>query len=249
METKYNSWRGGYRQMSDEENTQIVKKSRLTCCCGGKNKSMKETFWYYWILFRTMYPSFLSNSFGYTLILIVTAVAKQVNIYNIGLVPSTFYLSLLDNSREEFKNILWEMCILVITVSLCVTTESLIQDLLALTWRFRLTNKIQLKYFQANNIQNILHNRKVLDNPDQRITQDIYRLTKQMAEILVNIILKPFIIIYYTYQVWISVGWLGVVSVYSLFILSVFINKLLLNPVVNKVIRREQWEGDFRFVF
>lgn len=43
-----------------------------------------------------------------------------------------------------------------------------------------------------------------------------------------------------------SVGWIGVAGVYSLFLLSVIINKTLLNPVVNKVISREQWEGDFR---
>ena len=102
-----------------------------------------------------MYPTIVSSSVGYTLVLFLTGIAseliltcqtfwntlimcplrqmftcsmhilyilsiyvEQFNIYYIGLVPSKFYLALLDGSREEFKNIIWEMCILVITVSL-----------------------------------------------------------------------------------------------------------------------------------
>eukprot|EP00800_Vazella_pourtalesii_P019575 TRINITY_DN670_c0_g2_i2.p1 TRINITY_DN670_c0_g2~~TRINITY_DN670_c0_g2_i2.p1 ORF type:complete len:227 (+),score=13.03 TRINITY_DN670_c0_g2_i2:540-1220(+) len=197
MESKRKMLRG-YRRVDDEEDGRIYKNR----CCIRKNRSSKTSHWYYWILFKTMYPTIASSSVGYTLVLFLTGVAKQFNIYYIGLVPSKFYLALLDGSREEFKNILWEMCILVMTVSLCVTTESFFQDLLALSWRCKLTTKIQSKYFKGNNIQLILHHKAPLDNPDQRITQDIYRLTTQMADILVNILLKPFIILYYTYQVW-----------------------------------------------
>lgn len=47
----------------------------------------------------------------------------------------------------------------------CVTTESFFQDLLALSWRCKLTTKIQSKYFKGNNIQLILHHKAPLDNP------------------------------------------------------------------------------------
>ncbi|XP_051476473.1 lysosomal cobalamin transporter ABCD4 isoform X9 [Apus apus] len=82
---------------------------------------------------------------------------------------------------------------------------------------------------------------------DQRISQDVERFCRQLSSMASKLIISPFTLAYYTYQCFHSTGWLGPVSIFGYFVIGTIVNKVLMNPIVSKLVQQEKLEGDFRF--
>ncbi|RXN02635.1 ATP-binding cassette sub-family D member 4 isoform X2 [Labeo rohita] len=82
---------------------------------------------------------------------------------------------------------------------------------------------------------------------DQRISQDVERLCKQMSTMASRLLISPFTVTYYTYQCFNSAGWIGFVSIFGYFVVGTIINKILIGPIVSMLVEQEKLEGDFRF--
>ena len=65
---------------------------------------------------------------------------------------------------------------------------------------------------------------QILDNPDQRITQDVFALSKSFSTILPVLLISPFVIAWYTYQTWASVGYFGPITVFVYFLIWSLVN-------------------------
>nr|XP_009669190.1 PREDICTED: ATP-binding cassette sub-family D member 4 isoform X2 [Struthio camelus australis] len=82
---------------------------------------------------------------------------------------------------------------------------------------------------------------------DQRISQDVERFCRQLSSMASKLIISPFTLAYYTYQCFHSTGWLGPVSIFGYFVIGTVVNKVLMSPIVSKLVQQEKLEGDFRF--
>ncbi|XP_065609092.1 lysosomal cobalamin transporter ABCD4 isoform X3 [Cyrtonyx montezumae] len=82
---------------------------------------------------------------------------------------------------------------------------------------------------------------------DQRISQDVERFCRQLSSMASKLVISPFTLAYYTYQCFHSTGWLGPVSIFGYFIIGTIVNKVLMSPIVSKLVQQEKLEGDFRF--
>lgn len=87
----------------------------------------------------------------------------------------------------------------------------------------------------------------VIDNPDQRISQDVDKMCNTWSQIIAIVIISPFTIAYYTYAAYSSTGWIGPTGVFLFFVVGTIVNKLLMSPIVNVVFEQEKLEGDFRY--
>ncbi|XP_078191571.1 lysosomal cobalamin transporter ABCD4 isoform X6 [Callithrix jacchus] len=120
-------------------------------------------------------------------------------------------------------------------------------NLLYVSWRKDLTEHLHRLYFQGRVYYTLNVLRDDIDNPDQRISQDVERFCRQLSSMASKLIISPFTLVYYTYQCFQSTGWLGPVSIFGYFILGTVVNKTLMGPIVMKLVHQEKLEGDFRF--
>nr|QUF59460.1 ATP-binding cassette transporter Abcd4 [Brachionus angularis] len=86
-----------------------------------------------------------------------------------------------------------------------------------------------------------------LDNPDQRITQDVNSLCNSIAKIVPLILISPFVIGWYGYQAFNTVGYSGPLAVFIYFIFWSMINGPLTSPIARVIYKQDKKEGDFRF--
>ncbi|KAI9208826.1 ABC transporter transmembrane region 2-domain-containing protein [Polychytrium aggregatum] len=88
-----------------------------------------------------------------------------------------------------------------------------------------------------------------VENPDQRIAEDVGRFTEQLIKIIGELTMKPVLIAYYTYQIYKVAGWVGPTLMYTYFVFSTLICRYVLLPMIPLVYTKERSEGNFRFGF
>ncbi|EDO25316.1 predicted protein, partial [Nematostella vectensis] len=93
----------------------------------------------------------------------------------------------------------------------------------------------------------ILDPKKTIDNPDQRIAQDVDSMLFQLRKVFSNLLIMPLTASYYTYQCYVLTGYSAPLIMLGYFIVWAVFNKVLMSPVINTVYKVEKCGGDFRF--
>ncbi|KAL7992555.1 hypothetical protein Chor_016811 [Crotalus horridus] len=194
-----------------------------------------------------LFPTFTSKNVLMFLTLLVVALLTQLIIYQVGLIPSQYFSVLGRKDLYEFNRVTAVALILIVLNSLLKSLDQFICNLMYVSWRKTLTEYLHGYYFQGQEYYtlNVLH--EEIDNPDQRISQDVERFCKQLSSMASKLIISPFTLVYYTYQCFYSTGWLGPLSIFGYFIIGIIVNKFLMSPIISKLVHQEKLEGDFRF--
>ncbi|XP_061319559.1 lysosomal cobalamin transporter ABCD4 isoform X1 [Pezoporus flaviventris] len=193
-----------------------------------------------------LFPGWPSPSALMFLTLLCVALLEQLVIYQVGVIPSQYYEVLGNKDFSGFKTLTAVALTLIIVNSTLKSFDQFICNMMYVSWRKSLTEYLHRCYFQGQ-VYYSLHMREDIDNPDQRISQDVERFCRQLSSMASKLIVSPFTLAYYTYQCFHSTGWLGPVSIFGYFITGTIINKILMSPIVAKLVQQEKLEGDFRF--
>ncbi|XP_053114203.1 lysosomal cobalamin transporter ABCD4 isoform X1 [Hemicordylus capensis] len=194
-----------------------------------------------------LFPKFSSQNVLMFLTLLIVALLEQLVIYQVGVIPSQYYAVLGNKDLSGFQKVTAVALMLIVLNSVLKSFDQFICNLMYVSWRKTLTEYLHGYYFhgQVYYTLNVLH--EEIDNPDQRISQDVERFCKQLSSMASKLIVSPFTLAYYTYQCFHSTGWLGPVSIFGYFIIGTIVNKILMSPIVSKLVHQEKLEGDFRF--
>ncbi|XP_041615724.1 lysosomal cobalamin transporter ABCD4 isoform X2 [Vulpes lagopus] len=196
---------------------------------------------------KVLFPSWSSQNALMFLTLLFVALLEQLVIYQVGLIPSQYYGVLGNKDLDGFKTLTFLAVMLIVLNSMLKSFDQFTCNLLYVSWRKDLTEHLHHLYFQGRVYYTLNVLRDDVDNPDQRISQDVERFCRQLSSMASKLIISPFTLIYYTYQCFQSTGWLGPVSIFGYFILGTLVNKTLMGPIVAKLVQQEKLEGDFRF--
>ncbi|XP_033125750.1 ATP-binding cassette sub-family D member 4-like [Anneissia japonica] len=199
-------------------------------------------------ILRILFPSVISIVSALFLLLIISAVGEQFLIYFVGLIPSKFYYVLGYQDFHGFMQETWKALLLISCIALAKSCRQYISSLLCVHWRDQLTtylHHLYLKdvcYYQLN----VLQVGKI-DNPDQRIADDVNQLCTKFSSMVALLVISPITIIYYTVKVAQVTGYVGPLCIYGFFFLTNIINKFIMSPVVNLKVKQDRKEGEFRY--
>uniref|UniRef100_A0A8C6W9E4 ATP-binding cassette, sub-family D member 4 n=1 Tax=Nannospalax galili TaxID=1026970 RepID=A0A8C6W9E4_NANGA len=196
---------------------------------------------------KVCFPSWSSQNVLMFLTLLCVTLLEQLVIYQVGLIPSQYYGVLGNKDLAGFKALTFLAVVLIILNSTLKSFDQFTCKLLYVSWRKDLTEHLHHLYFRARVYYTLNVLQDDIDNPDQRISQDVERFCRQLSSMASKLIISPFTLTYYTYQCFKSTGWLGPVSIFGYFILGTMVNKTLMGPIVTKLVQQEKLEGDFRF--
>ncbi|XP_069714596.1 lysosomal cobalamin transporter ABCD4 isoform X2 [Phaenicophaeus curvirostris] len=194
-----------------------------------------------------LFPRWPSPSALMFLTLLGVTLLEQLVIYQVGLIPSRYYEVLGNKDVSGFKAVTAVAVTLIVVNSTLKSFDQFICSMMYVRWRKCLTEYLHKCYFQGQVYYNLHVLREDIDNPDQRISQDVERFCKQLSSMASKVIISPFTLAYYTYQCFHSTGWLGPVSIFGYFVIGTIVNKVLMSPIVSKLVQQEKLEGDFRF--
>ncbi|XP_061854431.1 lysosomal cobalamin transporter ABCD4 isoform X4 [Colius striatus] len=193
-----------------------------------------------------LFPGWPAPSALMFLTLLCVALLEQLIIYQVGVIPSQYYEVLGNKDFSGFKTLTAVALTLIVVNSTLKSFDQFICNMMYVSWRKSLTEYLHSCYFQGQVYYSLNVLREDIDNPDQRISQDVERFCKQLSSMASKLIISPFTLAYYTYQCFYSTGWLGPVSIFGYFIIGTMINKVLMSPIVSKLVQQEKLEGDFR---
>ncbi|XP_037359758.1 lysosomal cobalamin transporter ABCD4 isoform X1 [Talpa occidentalis] len=196
---------------------------------------------------KVLFPAWPSQNALMFLTLLCVALLEQLVIYQVGLIPSQYYGVLGNKDLDGFKTLTFLAVVLIVLNSMLKSFDQFTCNLLYVSWRKDLTEHLHHLYFRGRVYYTLNVLQDDIDNPDQRISQDVERFCRQLSSVASKLIISPFTLVYYTYQCFRSTGWLGPVSIFGYFILGTIVNKMLMGPIVAKLVQQEKLEGDFRF--
>ena len=188
-----------------------------------------------------------------TVILLILALIYEYSVYNIGLITGDYYKIMNEKNVDRFWHQTVVSVLLILGMASAKSAKGLVTQSLYVGWRNNLTETLHKKYFQNQAFYrlNVLNKKidnsdKDTDNIDQRITQDVEKMCNSLSSLIPELIVSPFIIVFYARKCFQVTGFLGPLTCVIFFVISSTINRFLVKKIAQKVYQQEQCEGDFR---
>ncbi|KAL3685457.1 hypothetical protein R1sor_003479 [Riccia sorocarpa] len=162
-----------------------------------------------------------------------------------GLVVGHFYNALISKNVKLFATTIGQCLFWYGGDSLCSAAQLWTAEYLAIGWREKLTHAAHSSYCSRPSLSALSQGHS-LDNPDERLTNEVSNFCQTLAELMIKTIASPLMILYYTWWVWYHVGWIGPAVIYTFFFFGVTVTRLIISPIAGLVARQEKLEADFR---
>lgn len=153
----------------------------------------------FWILATTNYSTLFLFIF-----LFLLALLEQFLAFNVGMITSSFYKILGDKDLSKFWMQTIKSLMYVLAIAFVMSAKDYTSSTLYLSWREILTKKLHKLYFfsdfyyKLNVLDDVRDTGAKVDNPDQRITQDVDKMCNYFSQTAVKILIAPIVIGYYS---------------------------------------------------
>lgn len=161
---------------------------------------------------------------------------------------SDFYLSITSFDEHLFASTAERAIIVVISISLVKSSQTYFSDLSALLWRDKIVSYLHKSYtsYLSKRCAGPKMSALFECNVEQRISQDVDKLTNELSRVFEKAFVCPVLICFYSYYLYSLLGGFAPVSCFIYFLVGALISTTLSKKLIDIVIAQEYFEGVFR---
>ncbi|GFE70122.1 ABC transporter ATP-binding protein/permease [Chroococcus sp. FPU101] len=209
-------------------------------------KQLKQFLAWFW---RVAKPYWISTekwkalAFLVSVVILIVAVNK-INV-TLNQVQGDFVTALTEKKVDEFEQNLINFLGILMSLLVLTLTQSFLQQKLVLYWREWLTNNFIAQYFTNQSFYKV-NNYSLIDNPDQRIADDIDGFTNKTIEYTLDFgsnLLRGFLFVGVLWSLNSTLVWVALVTAIIQTLISFWIGRIL-TPLNFKNL---QYQADFRY--
>eukprot|EP00850_Spirogloea_muscicola_P022858 SM000315S11895 [mRNA] locus=s315:64436:72408:+ [translate_table: standard] len=180
------------------------------------------------------------------LLLVALALAHVLVTAQVGQLAGLFYKALVDGNASLFWravkcNVLWYGL-----ATLGSAAQQWAAEWLSLGWRRNLTRAVHEAYCRNAAFYRVGLHFQELDNPDQRIAQEISSFCRGLANFLAKTVAAPFMVLYYGWWTWSRMGWYAPATGVLFFLMAAALTRRIISPIAALVAKQDRLEADFR---
>ncbi|KAL2917183.1 hypothetical protein HK105_203247 [Polyrhizophydium stewartii] len=162
---------------------------------------------------------------------------------------SAFYTVLGNKDKAGFNGVVLHCVWLFAVISIFIALNHLFAGWFSIRARRLLTKALHAGYAKDDlHLYQLDVARHDVDNPDQRMTQDMFNFIETVRFILENLVIVPGLIGWYTHRLLGIDNTIGPLINYVFFVGSLIVCRIAIHPLISIVYSREKAEGDFRYL-
>lgn len=200
-------------------------------------------------LWRLIRGIFTSEVKWHAISLLITLIAFAILITGINVwisyINSWLFTALQSYNQSKFFEYLFYLITVFILGTPVTALYSYTEQRLGLLWRKWLTRDILKKYFNQESFYKINWHEGI-DNPDQRIEEDIRTLTTSVLSLFIVFINSVLTLVMFTRILW-TINWHLIVGALSYTLVGSFLTFIIGKRLISLNFTQLKKEGDFRY--
>uniref|UniRef100_A0A5B6Z6Q8 Putative Peroxisomal membrane ABC transporter family, PMP family isoform 1 n=1 Tax=Davidia involucrata TaxID=16924 RepID=A0A5B6Z6Q8_DAVIN len=199
-------------------------------------------------MFKVLVPTLLDKQGAQLLALSVLVVSRTWISDRIASLNGTTVKYVLEQDKASFIQLIGVSVLQSAASSFVAPSLRHLKARLALGWRIRLTQHLLKNYMRNNAYYKVFHRSSINIDADQRITQDLEKLTTDLSGLVTGMVKPSIDILWFTWRMKLLTGRRGVAILYAYMLLGLgFLRSV--TPDFGDLASREQLlEGTFRFM-
>eukprot|EP01025_Chloroclados_australasicus_P028012 TRINITY_DN2771_c0_g4_i1.p1 TRINITY_DN2771_c0_g4~~TRINITY_DN2771_c0_g4_i1.p1 ORF type:complete len:820 (+),score=47.07 TRINITY_DN2771_c0_g4_i1:97-2556(+) len=185
---------------------------------------------------------------AYSIVLVgLLSLGEAYFISKVGAIQGQFYELYLRGDKQAFGRAVGMTIIIYAGAVVCSSTAKWLSDFLAVRWRRTLAHKMHTLYCTDMKFYWIKFNQEQIDNPDQRLTDDLKLLCSTMGDLAYTLSAVPFNLAIYIYLVVrIYSSWTPIFIAAGFCVVGTAIQRTVMTKIANLVFTQEIMEGNLR---
>ncbi|KAJ8765454.1 hypothetical protein K2173_014576 [Erythroxylum novogranatense] len=199
-------------------------------------------------MLRILVPSILDKQGAQLLSVAFLVVSRTWVSDRIASLNGTTVKYVLEQDKAAFIRLIGVSILQSAASSLIAPSLRHLTAMLALGWRICLTRHLLMNYLRNNAFYNVFHMSHRNIDADQRITQDLEKLTSELSGLVTGMV-KPCVdILWFTWRMKLLTGRRGVAILYAYMLLGLGFLRTVTPDFGDLAGQEQQLEGTFRFM-
>ncbi|PSR88086.1 ABC transporter D family member 1 like [Actinidia chinensis var. chinensis] len=199
-------------------------------------------------MFKILVPTVLDKQGAQLLAVAVLVISRTWISDRIASLNGTTVKYVLEQDKASFIRLISVSVLQSAASSFVAPSLRHLTARLALGWRIRLTQHLLKNYLRKNAYYKVFHMSSVNVDADQRITQDLEKLTTDLSGLVTGMVKPSVDILWFTWRMKLLTGRRGVAILYAYMLLGLGFLRSVAPDFGDLASREQQLEGSFRFM-